>query len=219
MNHAMLARELGVLARCRALMIAVVLHAALLVTFALAWGSGERVPFLSAGTFYDQMLAVDTIVLALLLPWAAVRCMTTERGNDFVLLSAATGIPPSGMLVARAIAVVLALGVLVLSGLPVLLLALRVSAVPSLRVIGEGSALLAVTLVACGTAGVARYHCRGRVVGWLAASFATALLVAVCQTTSPPITAALLAACGTAIVGVHAVRADHSLRFLVEQDA
>lgn len=212
---AMLARELDTIARCRALGVAIVLHATLLIAFALAWGNGRGV---SAG-FHDQAQAVEALMLSLLLPWTAARCMAAERGDDLVLLSAATGIRPSGIVLARAAAVVLALGVVVLSGLPVLVMAARISGAPaSAAAIGE-TAHLALASVACGAVLVCRHRWSARATGWLVATIATALLAIACRLLSPLAAAALLTTCGVGAVWILAVRADTSLRYLAEQHA
>ena len=54
-----------------------------------------------------------------LLPWTAARVIATERGDDFVGLSAVTAIPPSRVLLARLLAAAVALGLVVAGAVPV----------------------------------------------------------------------------------------------------
>lgn len=213
----MIVRELDTIARCRALAAAISVHAAVLIAFALAWGDGRGLSSLSTATFYDQAQAVEALLLLVLLPWTAARCVAVERGDDLVLLSAVTGVRPSRLILARAVAVIAALWVVVLSGLPVLFMALRISAATWPHAAVGETELLALTFVACGALLVSRHVCHDRTRGWMVAAIATGVLGVLVRLSSPLGTAALLTACGAAAVWLLAIRADTSLRYLSEQ--
>jgi hypothetical protein len=101
-------------------------HVAVLAAFLLVWGDG--MPSLS-GTVLHQMMTVQAITLAVLLPWAAVRCRSLSR-PAIVRLAKLKAQPPSRLVMARAGGIAAALTGLALAGLPMLLLALQVSAAP-----------------------------------------------------------------------------------------
>jgi hypothetical protein len=108
------------------------------------------------------------VVLLTILPWAA-RCVAAERGDDLVMLSMVTAIPPSRVVFARAVAVTIALILVTTSGLPALILAGRISAIRMLKVTEYEFALLSLACVSSATALIWRHVCHSRVIGWFAA--------------------------------------------------
>ena len=216
-----LLRELDVMARRTPFVAAVIVHVGLLTLFILGWGNGTGVPLLPDFSFYEQTRLVQAGLLALVLPWAAARCAARERGDDLVLLSVLTGVAPSRLIAARACAGLAGLVLIVTSGLPIALVAQRMSAVDISRVIRDEAVMISIAMTAWWCVLWARYLTARVLRGWLGA---TALTVAVMAATglavsSPVLAAGMLAATGGAAVLLLMVRADVSLRYLAEQDA
>jgi len=214
---AMVLRELRVIGRRGALSAAMCVHVALLTGYLLAWGNGNGIPVLGALTVYDQMLMVEVVLLTLLLPWIAARCVATERGDDLVLLSMVTAIPPSRVVVARALAVTMSLILVIASGLPALILAGRISAVRMSLVAEHEFALFSLAFVSSATALTWRHVCHSRVIGWFAAALSTAAVVSAARMAPSLVIAPVLTAAALCAMGLLALRADVSLRYLAER--
>ena len=217
MMGAMALRELHVIGRRGALSAAICVHVALLTGYLLAWGNGNGSPVARALTVYGQTLMVDVILLTVLLPWIAARCVAAERGNDLVLLSVVTAIPPSHVVVARALAVTTSLILVIASGLPTLILAGRISAVRMSLVAEHEFALFSLAFVSSATALTWRHVCRSRVIGWFAATLSTAAVVSSASTAPWLVIAPAVTAAALCTMGLLALRADVSLRYLAER--
>ena len=198
MMRALLVREVMAMSRRRAFRAATLLYVVLLTTFALGWGDAQG---------YDGLRHIEAIALALLLPWIAARCMAAEHGDDLVMLSALLGLQPSRILTARVIALMLALGLVILSGLPIGILANRVSAGVPLDVVRSGGALFAIAIASTAAVLICRHLWADRVWSWLAATAVTTALIQI------PMTAVV----GGLILVVYVVRTDISLRYLSEE--
>jgi hypothetical protein len=214
-------RELDVMARRTAFAVATTVHAGLLALFILAWGDGRGVPLLPELSFYEQTRLLQAGLLALLLPWAAARCAAPERGNDLVLLSALTGLAPSRLVAARACAGLAGLVLIVATGLPIAVIAQRMSDVEMPRLIRDEAVMIALALMAWACVLWAQHLSASALRGWLSA---TILVIALTAATARAAPSAVLAAGIFALVGGAAVlvliaRADVSLRYLAEQDA
>jgi len=214
---AMVLRELRVIGRRGALSAAMCVHVALLTGYLLAWGNGNGIPVAGALTVYDQMLNVDVILLAILLPWIAARCVAAERGDDLVMLSMVTAIPPSRVIVARALAATTSLILVIASGLPTLILAGRISAVRMSLVAECELALFSLAFVSSATALTWRHVCHSRVIGWFAAALSTAAVVSAARMAPSLVIAPVLTAAALCAMGLLALRADVSLRYLAER--
>ena len=214
---AIVLRELRVIGRRGALSAAMCVHVALLTGYLLAWGNGNGMPVAGALTVYDQTLMVDVILLAILLPWIAARCVAAERGDDLVMLSMVTAIPPSRVVVARALAATASLILVIASGLPTLILAGRISAVRMSLVAEYELALFSLAFVSSATALTWRHVCHSRVIGWFAAALSTAAVVSAARMAPSLVIAPVLTAAGLCAMGLLALRADVSLRYLAER--
>jgi hypothetical protein len=214
---AMVLRELRVIGRRGALSAAMCVHVALLTGYLLAWGNGNGIPVAGALTVYDQTLMVDVILLAILLPWIAARCVAAERGDDLVMLSMVTAIPPSRVVVARALAATTSLILVIASGLPTLILAGRISAVRMSLVAEYELALFSLAFVSSATALTWRHVCHSRVIGWFAAALSTAAVVSAARMAPSLVIAPVLTAAALCAMGLLALRADVSLRYLAER--
>jgi len=214
---AIVLRELRVIGRRGALSAAMCVHVALLTGYLLAWGNGNGMPVAGALTVYDQTLMVDVILLAILLPWIAARCVAAERGDDLVMLSMVTAIPPSRVVVARALAATASLILVIASGLPTLILAGRISAVRMSLVAEYELALFSLAFVSSATALTWRHVCHSRVIGWFAAALSTAAVVSAARMAPSLVIAPVLTAAALCAMGLLALRADVSLRYLAER--
>lgn len=217
MMGAIILRELHVIGRRGALSAVICVHVTLLVGYLLAWGDASGIPVASALNIYEQTLMVEVVLLAILLPWTAARCVAAERGDDLVRLSVVTAIPPSRIVVARALAVTTGLVMVVASGLPTLILAARISAVRMSLVTEYEFALLSLALLSSATALTWRHVCHSRVVGWFAAALSTAAVVSAARMAPSIVIAPVVTAASLCAMGLLALRADVSLRYLAER--
>jgi hypothetical protein len=119
-------RAATVIIRTPAFWVAAAAYVTVLAAFLLVWGDG--IPSL-AGSVLEQTMIVQTMTLAVLLPWVAARCRPLSR-PAFVRLATAKAQPPSRLVIARAVGLGVALAAFALAGLPMLLLALHISAAP-----------------------------------------------------------------------------------------
>ncbi len=214
---AMVLRELHVIGRRGALSAAICVHVTLLAGYLLAWGDASGIPVASALNVYGQTLMVEVVLLAILLPWTAARCVASERGDDLVLISVVTAIPPSRIVLARALAVTTGLVMVVASGLPTLILAARISAVRMSLVAEYEFALLSLAFVSSAAALTWRHVCHGRVIGWFAAALSTAAVVSAARMAPSLVIAPVVTAASLCAIGLLALRADVSLRYLEER--
>jgi hypothetical protein len=213
----MVLRELRVIGRRGALSVAICVHVTLLAGYLLAWGNASGRPVASALNVYEQTLMVEVVLLAILLPWVAARCAASERGDDLVRLSVATAIPPSRIVLARAFAVATGLVMVVASGLPTLILAARISAIGMALVAEYEFALLSLAFLSSAAALTWRHVCHGRVLGWFAAALSTAAVVSAARMAPPLVIAPVMTAASLCAMGLLALRADVSLRYLEER--
>ena len=217
--RALLQRELEIVARRPAFMVSTCAHVVILAGFVLAWSGTRGVPVLPHREFYQQARLVQAVTLAILLPWTAARSVADERGDDLVLLAALMAMRPSRLMLARACAVLVALGCVVATGLPVMVLAQRISVGPIFRVFRDEATMMTLTVLACAMALGWRHVCRDRLLGWMAAALSTIALAAALPLTLPSYA---VAACAFAVIGGAtllwiAVRSDSSLRYLSER--
>ncbi len=202
-------RAAATIVRTPAYWAAAALHAVSLAAFLLVWGDG--VPTIE-GSVLAQLSAMQTTVLAVLLPWTAARC--DSRSRDTTIRAAVlTGLAPSRLVLARAAGLTLGLGSCALTGLP-LLLAQQISALPAADValvlppLAGMVAFVAVLTAWCDVL------IGDRIAAWALAAGATLAIVAV---VAPPWRTLAFAALSIAGAGAMAGPADHWLRYLAEQ--
>jgi hypothetical protein len=220
MMRAMLSREAGRIAESGGIATALWAHAAWLSLFLAIWGRGPGLPLLS-GTIYQQTLTVQWMLLALLLPWAAARSIAMERGDAMVWTSAVAAVAPSRILRARVAAVSMALTLVIAAGLPIVIIAQRMSDVSSMRV-----ALDQAVVVACAGAVATlvtglQQAIANRALMWVVATAVTCAFVWGIEAwgLSPAVAVlalGLAANAGAILVGA---RADVRLRYLSEVPA
>ena len=197
-----------VIVRTPAYWAAAAAHAAILAAFLLVWGDG--LPTLTKSVL-EQIAAVQWTALSVLLPWAAARCGSRSRivTTRFAVLTAQL---PSSLLLSRGVALFIALGVCTLCGLPMLILAQQISALPPAAVISHMLRLAPMI----GFVAVLTTWCDvlipDRMLAWLVAAGATLLTVLL-----PEDTRLLALAAGTIAGAAACFAADPLLRYLPDR--
>jgi hypothetical protein len=125
--YALTWRELALIGRSRPFWAATIVYLGLLFLFVLLWGDG--LPIVNGGTSWEQFSSLQWAALTVLFPWTAARCAAPRR-RELALLAVTTGAAPSRLLLARSIAVAIALLSLAIAALPVMLLMQQVAAMP-----------------------------------------------------------------------------------------
>ena len=215
MIAAMLARDVTIGMRTAAFAAALATHAALLAAFIVLWGGG--VPTLPGANLYEQQRLVQTALLACLLPWAAARCGPGHRGDDMVLLSALAAARPSRIVRAQFAALFALLAAVGVSGLPLMLLAAQMAAVPLQTVLVDLLPVLGIAALAAAAAVVWTSGQADSLAAWLGATASSVLIVAALAIVVPRGTGTLgLFAIGLTGTAACASRADVSRRYLSE---
>jgi hypothetical protein len=170
--RALLLRELTIATRRTSFIACVIAHLALLSAFLLVWPAG--VPLMH-GSVYEQARLIDAVVLAWVLPWAAIRLAAASDADARARLAVLSGAPPSVMALAALLATAAVLAFITLTGLPLLLRAQQMSAEPWTRVARDEIALAG---FACAVAAIsaAATIVRDRLWRWLLAAAVTMLL-------------------------------------------
>lgn len=213
--RAILLRDLIIALRTGGLSIAIFVHTAVLTTFIVLWGGG--VPTLPGDNVYEQQRLVQTGLLTLLLPWAAIRCGAAERGDALVAVSALTAIKPSRIVIGRAAAQFLVLSVIVLCGVPMMIIAKQMSALPLRQPLFDILPALGLAAVSAAAATGWELEVSDRLGAWLAAAAVTIATVALVGGSLPRVTAApVLFAAAVAGAVTCAGRADRVQRYLSE---
>jgi len=218
--RAVVLREALVAARRPALVSAAIVTATLLALFPVAWGV-RGIPTFGGISLYDQQFRLEWILVLVLLPWTAARVMATERGDDFVGLSALTAIQPSRLLLARLLATAIALGAVIAGALPVVISAQQMSAVAASRLVADQLALLTFALPAAIITVWWMQLTTDRLLGWFGAAATTLIVVTLARLSAATMNQAAIAL-ATISVGAAAIllaRADVWWRYLSERRA
>jgi hypothetical protein len=207
-------RELGAVGRSRALAVSVAVHVSVLSAFLLLWGGG--MPVLPGANVYEQLLLVQRALLAVLLPWTAVRCAAAARGNQLVMLAAATATPPSRVLLGQCAGRCAALAAVVIVGLPPAIVAQQASALPIARIASDALPLLGLCAAASLVASWSMIACRSRVAAWVGAS-GFVVLITVAASGAGPAAWWMCAALLGVGVAVLAAAADSRFQYLSDE--
>ena len=164
--------EAAALSRCRALRTATLIYVAALALFVFGWGDSN---------VDVRARTIEIVLLAVLLPWVAARCAAVERGDDLVILSAVLGVRPTQVLMARAVAVTVALSVVMLSGAPVMILAHRIAAGSASGLIGVFTSQFVMVIATTATLLGVQHWSGNRVRVWLAVGTVAAATAIVIQ--------------------------------------
>lgn len=175
---ALLRREAVTLARRPASAATLAAHAGLLVAFLWLWEGERGVTLFGARTAFDRLCLVECALLGALLPWLASRALADERRDDLVRLAVLAGRRPPEVVAAKLVAILLALALVVLSGLPLLLLAQQMSALPLGRALAAEALFLGFAAIVPSLAFVGMRACREAIFGWVGATLAAAATLA-----------------------------------------
>jgi hypothetical protein len=166
-------RELIAATRIPALWVAVSAYVLLLAAFVLVWSDG--VPVLDSSVF-EQFVAVQWFAAASFAPWMA--CRLAGRREDVVILAALTARSASEIVLARAIATLVVIQALVVSGLPLGILAAAISDARGLQVGLVYGSLAALALAATAVSSLVTQLSPGRLTAWVVASMSVVIVAA-----------------------------------------
>lgn len=170
---ALATRELIVAARTPGIPLVVCATWVLLTAFAVIWSPGVAV--LAPLNLYEQARALHWILLAAMLPWAAVRCSPRDQGDRGVMITAVTAMSPESIVSAKMLASLVISTCVALAGLPGLIMAQQSAAVPVSLVLIDLLPLVGLALLIAATATMAMTLTSTDTSAWLC----TCLLIAV----------------------------------------
>lgn len=191
-------RDLLVISRRRSMIAAVSVHVVLLASFLLAWSDVVLVPLLPGNNLYEQLRAIQSALVALMLPWIVCRFVSAESGISWTMLSLVTGLSASRLFDVRFLALATFAAILVGSGFPLMLLAQQMSSVAVPIVLSDACALVLFAVAATILTLSIALTVRGPIAGWLTASLASVTLRAFVQ--DGPLGASALIAAATIVV-------------------
>ena len=203
-------RDLVVIGRRRSMLAAVALYVGLLAAFLGAWSDVVRLPVLPGTNLYEQSRVIQWAIVAIILPWAICRFIAGERGERWSLASFVTGLSPSRLFTLRLLALGTFAGLLIGSGLPLVLLAQQMSSVPAIVALADLGSLFLFSIAATVITMSIVLIVRDVIAGWLLATIAVVLLRALVGT--PPLAASAAIAAG--IVGIALVMAQYTFSAL-----
>lgn len=221
MMRALIVREAEQIAASGGLGTALSIHVAWLAAFVAVWGAATGTPLMPGLSIYEQLLRVQSMLLIVWLPWAAARLLPTERGDALVRTAARLGLQPSRLLTARIVALSVALACVGVAGLPLAIVAQRMSDVPLTRALVDQSLVTAGALAAATLATAWQLFVASRVGVWLATTASSLLLAWVVAQVVVPVWVIGSILMGVGLIGAAlvAARGDVSLRYLSERTA
>jgi hypothetical protein len=206
-------RALVLIVRHEGFLIATALHLTVLAAFVLVWGGG--VPVWRDDPVLTQFLRVDMVLLAMILPWVAIRCSPDEGPNSLAQLAATTACRPSRIVVAKAAGTAAALMIIALSALPMFVLTQQISALPASMVWQALLPVVALAGMVAALAVVANVCLESRFSSWIVVTVATVVTVSLVPTTVK--VAEMLAVVALATI-IMTTAADRRLRYLSESE-
>jgi hypothetical protein len=202
-------REAIAIARTSGFWTATVFHATVLTAFVAVWGNG--LPIHGGGTVFEQLLALEAVLLSIVLSWAAIRCSVPEPRDRLVAVAVATGSTPSGIVLAKCLTLALALAAIVASGLPLLMTARQVPGLTLAEATAAVWPLAALAPFAAALAVSAALALDSRLLGWLAAAAACVVATAIVPLSS--VTAPIYLGAAVGLTWLAARHADAHLRY------
>ncbi|MES1255275.1 MAG: hypothetical protein ABUS56_06705 [Acidobacteriota bacterium] len=209
-------REFLLAARRPALTAVLCLHVALVAGFTLVWHRG--MPVLAGANPYEQQRLVQWIVLWGLLPWTAVRCAAPDGATGLARVSAVLAVRPSSVVVAKFLALSGVLMLVGMAGLPAVILALQMSALPLSALPAHLFSLAALALLVAAAAVASSLAVQGRLAAWLLAAGSSGVVLLALSASLPAGLLAWLAAgaTGSAIAAATARWSDTAHRYCYE---
>jgi hypothetical protein len=164
-------RHLVLILRHQGFVIATTLHLAAVAYFVVIWGDG--VPVWRDDPVLVQLSRLEVGLLAVILPWVAIRCSPDESHNALVQLATATARRPLPVVVARTVGTACALLTLTSSALPMFVFAQQLSALPVWMVIPSLVPVAALAVLVAVLAAAASVFLGSRLLSWLVTTMAT----------------------------------------------
>jgi hypothetical protein len=150
------------------LAVGVTVNVGLMTGFLLTWSDIVGAP--SGSNLYREACLVESAILAFCLPWAALRSMAVDRDEQLLLLSILTGLRPSSIIAAKTAAVAGLLTLIALSGLPVLITASQMAAVPFAQALPALAGLFGLVVLVAALSVVSMLVLSNRLMMWLTAT-------------------------------------------------
>jgi hypothetical protein len=207
-------RALMSIVRHEGFLIATALHLAVLATFVLVWGEG--IPVWRDDPVLTQFLRIDMAMLAVILPWVAIRCGPDQGRSALTRVAARTACSPSRLVAAEAAGIGGALLLLALSALPIFVLTQQISAVPASMVLRALLPVVALAIVVAAMAVAASVYLESRFSSWIVVTAATLVSVGLVSTTAQGV-ASMLVVGGLAAI-IMMTSAERRLRYLGESE-
>ena len=212
--RALVIRELIVAARRPAAMVTACAIAAVLTAFVAVWSPG--IASLTPMNLYEQTRLLQWVLLAVALPWTALRSAPAESGDAFVLMTVLAGLRPGHVVLGKIGAMFALLTLVVLTGLPTLVIAQQAAAVPFTSVLGDLVPLLGIALLVAVSTTAAGVIVADRLVAWLVATALVVIVLLALVRIFPRIEAvgSLCAVAGLAGTGWIYSQSSRSLRYV-----
>jgi hypothetical protein len=202
-------RELAVVTRTAAWWASAALQTLLLSAFITIWGDGVPV---WPTPFFAQFAAVHLAFLGVTMPWVAMRVLQDDV-TRLALLALVTVEKPARLILARAIALTVALTVYVVTALPATSIAMRISALTPASIAESMLWPLALCgFVAALVTMVSTLTASDRVAAWLLVSAITLAMLAAAPRSGAGLI--VLFAATTTMIGTAAMSANRSLRYV-----
>jgi hypothetical protein len=182
-------RDLVVMSRIRPLVVALAAHVTLLASFLLAWSGVARVPHLPGDNLYEQQRGLQGGLIAVILPWIVCRFLAAERRETWSALSFVTDLSPSRLFDVRLLAPATFGMILVVSGLPLALIAQQTSAIPARRVFFDVCLLALFAIASVVVTMSAALRVRTAIAGWVLSAGAALALHSIVGPAHPAIAA------------------------------
>ncbi len=213
MMRAVIRRELIVIAARPGLRVAAALHAGLLAAFLVAWYRGA--PVLPGANIYEQQQLVELWLLVALLTWTAARSVAADRSDGMVMLSVLAAVPPSRIVIAKSVALTVALALVLAAGVPLFVIAQQMAAVPLATVVAGTTSLLAIVVMVAAVTVAWTILVSDRLIAWIGSAAMSSLIVIVCSRGPlPEIAGAVVCAtAGIAVICAVAGWTDVALRY------
>lgn len=160
--------------RTPAIWVAVIGHVLALSFYVVVWGDG--VPLAGARTPFDQFTTAYTTLLVLLLPWVAARSLAVGTRSEVAIRAVVTAQRPLSVVFGATIGLAIVLVAVVLTGLPIALLAQQTSVHSSWEVAGVVARLAGLAACLAPATTAATLSTGSRMWGWLLGIVASGVL-------------------------------------------
>ncbi len=170
-------RQVVAAVRLPAVWIATAVQVAVLTLYIVVWGDG--IPLVGARPPFEQFATAQTVLLLLVLPWVAARCLATAHRDTVSRLAVLTARHPSTVVLGACVGLAGVTAVVAATGLPLAVVSQQISVLAPQDLAAAQLRILALSACA-GTLTLAAVLFSGnRVAGWLLATVLAALVTRV----------------------------------------